>query len=60
MANSRLYARASLSKFTFLNGRENIVIIWSALVGFGVALGIHAQKDKCDNINLNITTKTKE
>ncbi|MCS4224698.1 hypothetical protein [Sphingobacterium sp. BIGb0165] len=40
-----------LSKFTFLNGRENIVIIWSALVGFGVALGIHAQKDKCDGIS---------
>ncbi len=40
-----------LFKFTLLNGRENIVIIWCSLVGFGVALGVHAQKDKCDRIS---------
>lgn len=38
-----------LSKFTFLNGRESIVIIWSTLVGFGVAIGIHHRKYNPDD-----------
>lgn len=38
-------------KFAALNGRENIIAIWCSLVGFGVALGIHAQKDKCNKIS---------
>jgi len=38
-----------LSKFTLLNGRENIITIWCPLVGFGVALGVHHRKYNSDD-----------
>lgn len=40
-------------KLVALNGRENIVTIWCSLVGFGVALGIHAQKDNVIEFHKN-------
>jgi len=42
-----------LSKFTLLNGHENIITIWCSIVGFGVALGIHPRKyNSNDNSSL--------
>lgn len=36
----------SLFKFETLNGRENMILIWATLVGFGIAVGIHGPNGK--------------